>query len=250
MNYDGMSTAELLRNGVTLFDVLERCARTRRRQDRASDTLTDLFLIVEALGQRLRVLEWNESVAVPDDEESDHEPEQRRDISLHELMTLTDEEDDVALDDDDVTALRQRVRELEAQRGQWFRGIIAYTTAGCSTAEQITKKWMALIRRVCPEMLELIGTSQTAVARALGERRATTSAREKREFEAPMKRAGARGWRGGTGGLRTEQNRANCSKAQRGNRNRAKGHAAQSPPASGHPEAASSQKKHPQPKHP
>lgn len=226
MSYEGHSTVELLKEGHEKFDGIGKCAKTRRRRDRAFDQLTDLFLVVEALGRRLRLLEWDQRVDTSEDEDEAEPIELRREISLHELMSLTSEEDPVELDDDDIPALKRRIRDLEERCVGLFRGVIRYTTAGCSSAEQVTKKWLALIRRVDPDALADIGTSQTAVARVLGERRATTSAREKREFEEPMKRAGARGWRGGAGGLRSEQNRRNCAKAQRGNRNRANGHAA------------------------
>lgn len=229
MSFDGMSTDELMDQGHGCLDVLKRCTKTRRRRDKASDTLTDLFLIIEAIGLRLRVLQWDERVETSEDEEDDGELlEPRREVSLHDLMHLADGEDHTAIDDDaDVPALKRRIRELEERCTGLFRGVIRFTTAGCSTAEQVTKKWLALIRRVDPEALREIGMSQTDVARALGERRATTSAREIREFEILMKRSGARGWRGGSGGLRSEQNRRNCAKAQKGNRNRAKGHARQ-----------------------
>jgi len=220
---NGASTEELLRTARTCLDGLERSVKTRRRMDKASDLLTDLFIVIEHVGRRLRLIEWDERVAAEDDDEDASEP--RREVSLHELMIMGEEVDDAPLDDD-VPALHSRIRELEDRCTGMFRGVIRYTTRGCSTAEQVTKKWLALIRRVAPDSLQDLGTSQTAVARTLGERRATTSAREKREFELPMRLCGARGYRGGAGGLRSEQNRENCAKAQRGNSNRAKGHAA------------------------
>jgi len=221
---DGASTLELLATARACLDGLERSVKTRRRSDKASDHLTELFLAVEHVGRRLRLIEWNESVVTEDEEDEDQAFESRREVSLHELMSMSDDVEDDAELGDDVTVLRRRIQELECRCTDMFKAVIRYTTRGCTTAEQVRNKWLALVRRVDPEALRDIGMTQTAVARALGERRATTSAREKREFEAPLKLNGSRGYLGG--GLRSEQNRKNCAKAQRGNRNRATGHAA------------------------
>jgi hypothetical protein len=124
------------------------------------------------------------------------------------LMEVMGEDDD---------AHEERSLQLEC-----LRRIIRFTCHGCTSADAVTRKWLALVRRVDPSSLSGIGMSQTAVARALGERRATTSKREMRDFETLVIASGARGWRN-AGGTRSESNRRNCAKAQKGNRNRAKG---------------------------
>lgn len=219
----GLSNMELCELSTAASVDLRKHFQTRRSRDKAMNLCTVLFLLDAELAKRLGRLEFQQTVREEDDEEEQApEPGSRPEMSLYELMQIQDEaaaDDPEDLDEEDVPALKRRIRELEARCTGLFRGVIRFTTAGCRTAEAVTKKWLALIRRVDPEVLRELGMSQTDVARALGERRATTSAREKREFEAPMKRSGARGWRG-CGGLRTEENRANCARAQKGNRNR------------------------------
>ena len=221
-----LSTDELLLEGAKLFKALERCMKAGRRRDRASDMTTDLFLIVESLAKRLGTLEWNERVQSVDDEEDEQEHEPRVEVSLSEVLSLTAHAERYdGPEYEDLGEANKRIRELEAELAgkplEIMCGIIRYTTIGCKSAEAVIKKWLALVRRVDPGTLRDIGMGQTDVARALGERRATTSKREQREFEAPMKAIGARGWHG-TGGLRTQDNRDNCAKAQKGNRNRAR----------------------------
>ena len=243
---DSESTPGLLCQGIDLFKALDRCMKTRRRRDRASDMITDLFLIIDAIAKRSGALEWNERVSAPDDEEDDQEHEPRIEVSLSEALSLAarhEEFDDHEGEYNDLAEANSRIRELQARLLDSFRSFIRYTTVGCKSAEEVTKKWLAVVRRVDPHSLRDIGMSQTAVARALGERRATTSAREQREFEVPMKRSGARGYHG-TGGLRSQGNRDNCARAQRGNRNRATGHARQvSDEASGDPGIKATSKK-------
>lgn len=240
----GLSNVELCELSTAASVDLRKHFQTRRSRDKAMNLCTVLFLLDAEIAKRLGKLEFHQKVCEDEEGEDGLEPGARPEMSLHELMSLqedaglSDDPDDL---DEDVGALRQRIRELEGRCLGLFRGVIRFTTAGCRTAEAVTKKWLALIRRVDPEALRELGMSQTDVARVLGERRATTSAREKREFEAPMKRSGARGWRG-SGGLRSEENRANCAKAQKGNCNRRKGREAQQLNGSGYPEATSKQK--------
>ena len=204
----GASTEELIEAVRERLRVMERCAQTRRNRQQGTDALTDLFLCIEGLGRRLGLIEWDESVSAGDEDEDDLSLEPRREMSLHELMGTHAEEEE------------EEDEEAELQL-EHFRRIIRFTCRGCTSAEMVTKKWLALIRRVDPDSLQDIGMGQIDVARALGERRATTSKREQREFEGPMKASGARGWRN-AGGARTKTNRNNCAKAQRGNRNRTK----------------------------
>lgn len=223
----GLSNEELCELSTAASMDLRKHFMQRRARDKAMNLCTVLFLLDAEIAKRLGGVEFVQAVREDDEEdEADDDHGGRQEMSLHELMSMQEEADDAEDLDDDVPALKRRIKELEARCTGLFRGVIRFTTAGCRTAEQVTKKWLAMIRRVDPEALRDLGMSQTDVARALGERRATTSAREKREFEAPMKRSGARGWRG-CGGLRSEENRANCARAQKGNRNRAKGPKAQ-----------------------
>ena len=204
-----LSTAELFPHAATLLRQIEQSLKTRRGKDRACTALTDLFLAVNAIGQRMGKVEFVERPPSIEDEDEhqDSAAPRRAEMSLMEVMG-EDEDDD---------AHEERALQLEC-----LRRIIRFTCHGCSSADAVTRKWLALVRRVDPSSLSGIGMSQTAVARALGERRATTSKREMREFEAPVIASGARGWRN-AGGARSESNRRNCAKAQKGNRNRAKG---------------------------
>lgn len=201
---DGASTEELFEKTEALLQTMKQAMKTRRGRDRACTALTDMFLAVNALGVRLGAVEFVERApSMEDEDELPDRVEIRREVALTELLSEEDGDD-------------------HALKLEHFRSIIRYTCHGCGTADAVTRKWLALVRRVDPESLREIGMSQTAVARALGERRATTSKREMREFEAPVAASGARGWRN-AGGARSESNRRNCAKAQKGNRNRAKG---------------------------
>ena len=201
---DGASTEELFEKMDALLQTMKQAMKTRRGRDRACTALTDMFLAVNALGVRLGAVEFVERApSMEDEDELPDRVEIRREVALTELLGEEDEED-------------------HALKLEHFRRIIRYTCHGCDTADAVTRKWLAFVRRVDPESLREIGMSQTAVARALGERRATTSKREMREFEVPVAASGARGWRN-AGGARSESNRRNCAKAQKGNRNRAKG---------------------------
>ncbi|MDP1587734.1 MAG: hypothetical protein Q8M07_08335 [Prosthecobacter sp.] len=201
----GLSTAELFPHAATLLRQIEQSLKTRRGKDRACMALTDLFLAINAIGQRMGEVEFVERPPSIEDEDEGSSAPRRAEMSLMEVMG----------EDDD--AHEERALQLEC-----LRRIIRFTCHGCNSADAVTRKWLALVRRVDPSSLSGIGLSQTAVARALGERRATTSKREMREFEAPVIASGARGWRN-AGGARSEANRRNCAKAQKGNRNRAKG---------------------------
>lgn len=202
---EGMSNEELCEASAMTSGLILRHFRFRRGKTQAMDRCTQLFLLDSEISRRLGAMEFVQVVTV-DEDEDDREAEPRREMGVNELMG-------VAGTDDDEEAWEEHETRLDA-----LRRITQYLCHGCTSAEAVTRKVLALVRRVSPELLAEIGTSQTAVARALGERRATTSKREQREYEAPMKRAGARGVLGA--GTRGEGNREACRRAQMGNGNR------------------------------
>jgi len=200
----GMSNEELCEASAMTSGLILRHFRVRRGKTQAMDRCTQLFLLDSEISRRLGAMEFVQVVTV-EEEEDDREAEPRE-MSMTEMLAMTEtNEDDEAWGEHEL--------RLDA-----MRRIMQFLCHGCTSAEAVTRKLLALVRRVSPEMLAEIGTSQTAVARALGERRATTSKREQREFEAPMKRAGARGVLGA--GTRGEGNREACRRAQMGNGNR------------------------------
>lgn len=217
---EGLSTQELFDQGEEQWRRLRALVNSRRQRERALELVTDLFLTVENLSRRVGAMTYIERPVMVDDEDDDRSLEDR--VSMAELMNVAaDDDDDLAgIDSDDIESLRRRVSELSQRRLDHFRVFLAYFTSGCRQEHEVTKKLLACIRRVAPELLEKFGLSMADVARKLGETRAATSAREKR-LERTLRAAGARGVV--TAGARGQATSAACARAARGNSNRAGG---------------------------
>jgi hypothetical protein len=111
--------------------------------------------------------------------------------------------------------------DRRAQRLEDFHVFMSFCAQGSiSDPWQMFKNFLALLRRVAPEMLGNL--SQTELAAILGETKGAVSAREIRVVEAVQKRWGVKGFHG-FGGSKGENARAAFSAAQKGNQNRRTG---------------------------
>jgi hypothetical protein len=217
MEGEGLSTDELFTQAFAQLRQLKNRAVNRRGRDKAMELTTELFLSIDGIARHVGALSFTERpVAVEDDE--DDEVDER--MSMAELMHPGAGGED--LDDlpqvEDVEELRAQNDMLRKGRLSYFQDFLDYLAKGCKHEGEITRKALACIRRVRPQILVRLGLSQADVARKLGEVRATVSAREKREVEKLLKQAGARGVLGN--GARGAGTSAACAKAARGNKNR------------------------------
>jgi Xaa-Pro aminopeptidase len=106
-------------------------------------------------------------------------------------------------------------------RRQALEALIAYVTqAGVANLGGAFKNFLAMVRRIKPEALE--GITQADLALILGEKRATTSAREIARVEVLAQRMGVKGFHF-LGGTKPESTRARSAEAARGNSNRKTG---------------------------
>lgn len=231
---DGRSTEELLDalRGLVVrlrSNTVQRITNGQRprHRDETLQMVTDGFLLFNTLASRLAGLSYAETaVHVAEDEV----PERASEASLADLFSAPD-----LATTDRIEYLRRGMCECCAEKAAELRGElhdlqlrdfrVAFDlmVRGARDPEEVTKRVLAVTRRVMPEMLqEHFGLSQADVSRRLGETRATTSAREKRVIEAPLKKAGARGFKL-AGGARGEEHRKRCAQAQKGNTNRADG---------------------------
>lgn len=209
---EGMNHGELCGEGRRLLDLLQRRLETRRGRESAMEAATDVFLVVAEIAKRLGVTEF--LTRAPVEEETDEDDELERapaGVSLAELMRGgPGSGDGDEAEEDDEAALRLT----------HFRVFLDYLVLGCRHEQDVTRKVLAIVRRVRPDALATLGLSQADVARKLGERRATVSAREKRLVEAPLRLSGARGIL--SNGARGAATSAACARSARGNSNRRK----------------------------
>lgn len=235
---EGRSTAELFSEARAGLRELERLMEKRRNRDQASVLLTDTFTAVQEIAHRFAAVSGHfdsRPAARTEDEDErdgDHEP-----LGLVELFAhgLSEAEEAMAgrLSAEPPAHVREKVewyhrtyRSIEVVRAEHYRSFIDYIARGCTQVKQVAANLLTLSRRVRPESMKALGISQVEVSRKLGERRATTSAREKRLVETPLKANGSRGTHL-LGGTKTEEHRAKCRVAQKGNTNRRDAHARQ-----------------------
>lgn len=92
----------------------------------------------------------------------------------------------------------------------------------CRDLDIFVKTLASMYRRAKGDYIQGLGESQTDFGRKFDEVRATVQIREKTKIEEPLKEAGMKGFHL-MGGTKTEEHRARCQKAQRGNDNRKAG---------------------------
>jgi len=213
-----LSTEELFSQAFAQLRSLKNRVMGRRQRDKAMELVTELFLSVEGISRRVSQVSFVERPVVLDDEDDADGDTQ---VPMAELFSHADDHPVDELDTDDVHELREMVRALRKTRQEYFRLFLAYQVKGCRHERDVSKKVLAITRRVMPSLLTQFGLSQSAVGRKFGEGRANVSAREKRVVEATLKAAGARGVL--SNGARGAETSAKCAKAARGNKNRAGG---------------------------
>jgi hypothetical protein len=163
-----------------------------------------------------------------DGEDAAEDLEEPRELSMGEVLhgpvDPVEErlEEHLAKTERTLEDLNEAAVTLEQVRVFYFRLLVDYLVVGCRTPERVTEKVLAMVRRVRPESMRLLGVSQSDVGRRLGKGRATVHAREVRAVEKPLKESGARGYKL-LGGAKGEVQRENCRRAQMGNKNRVKG---------------------------
>lgn len=109
----------------------------------------------------------------------------------------------------------------EHARRQALEVLIEYVTqSGVANLGGAFKNFLAMVRRIKPAALE--GITQTDLAIILGEKKATTSAREIVRVERIAQAAGVRGFHF-LGGTKPESTRQRSAEAARGNTNRRDG---------------------------
>ena len=215
---EGLSTEELLAQGYAQMRQLKNLVATRRRREAALELVTDLFLTVNALSLRVGGMTFVERPVHHDDEDEDGEGER---MPMAELLPAHEpDEEHGDVEDLDEEGLRMLVIKLRRSRAEYYRTFLAWHVRGCKHERDVLRKFVAVARRLRPELLQQFGLSQADVGRKFGERRATVSAREKRVVEKPLKEAGARGVLGA--GARGDATRARNRKAAKGNKNRAR----------------------------
>lgn len=215
---DSRSTGELFTDGFDQLRKLRNRVETRRGREQAMELGTELFLTINAIVSRVAGITFTEApVAVEDDEEGEDNDGR---VSMAELMGHGAEEHagDEVEGIDDVEVLRQMVRDLQGTRLDYFRLLLAYFAQGCRHEVEVTKRIVAVVRRLSPHLLQQFGLSQADVARRFAETRAAVSVREKVRVERPLKEAGSRGIL--SNGARSEATSRACARAARGNQNR------------------------------
>jgi hypothetical protein len=224
---EGLSTSELFAEARAKLEALEPVIEARKNRGRACTLLADALLALQQIGVRLQAIggEFESRRVREADEEDDFEPadaaqvaEWEQQLSLGDLMAEESTEEEEAF----ASALNQPVEDV---RVMYFRKSLEFFTKGCTQADQVSVKVLAFVRRFRPDLLRaMLGKSgsQVMMSRKLGEKRATTSAREKRVVEKPLKEAGVYGYKG-TGSTKSEEHREKCRRAQQGNTNRRDG---------------------------
>lgn len=213
---DEMSAVELLDHLYAELRKLKNLVKARRRREKAMELVTEIFLIFEAAAKRVSGMTFSEGPVVVEDED---EQVEETGVPMAELFTGDDE--NVSIDADqvaDVDELRQIIRGLQRSRLDYFKILLAYFCKGCRQEIDVTKRVLAVVRRVNPALLQQFGLSQPAVGRKLGETRAAVSAREKTHVEKPLKAAGAKGVL--SNGARGQATSEACARAAKGNQNR------------------------------
>lgn len=209
---DGKTTEELFTEAGSLLGLLEKLTTSRRNRDKACTTLTDLYLVIEALARRVQQVEFSPAPVAIDDEDDDAEATR---LSMHDLL-------DAAVDPLEMEAAAEEGMTVRELRLHYFRAFLDFQVAGCRTFEEIMLKGIALVRRLRPEMLSRFGQSMAQVGRKTGRSRANIHALESRMVEDLLKLRGVRGFHG-LGGQRSEEHRRKCREAQKGNTNRRDG---------------------------
>lgn len=220
---EGRSTAELFAELRAGLRALETRMEKRHGRDQASALLSDCWVAMQEIAERFGSISphFSERPVAPVEDEEDMETRETGQVSLAEVLR-TDSDEEQELDEAMTAELHdfhaayesmQRVKVLH------FRQHLEFLTRGCRQAEDVARKVVAMVRRVQPELLRGLGISQVAVSRKFGEQRATTSAREKRVVEEPLRAVGAKGYLG-IGGTKTASHREKCRAAQQGNTNR------------------------------
>lgn len=234
MASEGMSSGDILDLAAAQVQRLKSLLKAGTSKDSYVMILTNLHVGIELLARRVQSVEWTGGkLAVQDDDEA--EAAHRRADEEQVAMALADVLADDWAADERTAELQEGVcegcaanvaelmRERSVQRKEDFVALMEYQTRGAKTPQEVAKRVLAITRRVKPEMLVThFGMSQSDVSRALGETRATVSAREKRVIEKPLKEAGVKGFKL-AGGVRTEAHRKRCAEAQKGNRHRHEG---------------------------
>lgn len=221
---EGRSTAELFQDARVCLRVLEEQMRKRSNRDRASMLLTDAYVALQEIGQRFAQVgpsfEGRRPNVEAEEEERQHQ-ERPAQVSLAELMSAsTHEEQEISvMMEQQVRDFRSEFEAIERVKLIHFRQFLEFMTQGCRQVTDVTRKVVAIARRVRPELLRELGMSQVEVSRKFGEQRATTSAREKRVVERTLKSNGTKGYQL-LGGVKSATHRENCRKAQQGNTNR------------------------------
>jgi hypothetical protein len=221
---EGRSTAELFNDLRSCVDALEKAIDKRRNRDRASTLLTDGFVAYQEIAERFAVVgpEFDSRPPAPEEEEEQMEMEMATPVSLAELMSISAvEEKELDL------MMRKRVKDfrleyetIERVKLIHFRQLLEFFVRGCRQVSDVTRKVVAIVRRVDTGLLKDLGMSQVEVSRKFNERRATTSAREKRHVEALLHKNGTKGYLL-RGGVKSDTHRRNCRKSAMGNTNRA-----------------------------
>lgn len=111
--------------------------------------------------------------------------------------------------------------EDEHSRMQALKALLEYVfQGGAANMGAAFKNLLAMVRRIKPEVLE--GITQTDLALILGERKATTSAREIARVEKVARALGVKGFHF-LGGTKPEATRRRSAEAAKGNTNRRDG---------------------------
>jgi hypothetical protein len=224
---EGLSTSELFVSVREKLRALEPVMEARRNRNRACTLLADAMLALQQIGVRLQAIggEFESRRPREADEEDDYESadaaqvaEWEQQLPLADLMGEEPTEEEAAFAD----AMNLPVEDV---RVMYFRKSLEFFCRGCTQADQVKLKVLSFARRFRPDLLRaMLGKegSQVMMSRKLGEVRATTSAREKRVVERPLKEAGIRGFKG-TGSTKSEEHREKCRRAQMGNTSRRDG---------------------------
>jgi hypothetical protein len=224
---EGLSTSELFDSARKKLDALEPVMEARKNRNRACALLADVMLELQQIGVRLqatggefearrpRALEDEDEFETTDAVQVAHWEQQ---MPLADLMGEESTEEEEAFAD----AMNMPVEDV---RVMYFRKSLEFFCRGRTQVGQVTTAVLSFVRRFRPDLLTAMlgkGSSQVMMSRKLDEQRATTSAREKRVVEQPLKDAGIRGYKG-TGSTKSEEHRDKCRQAQRGNTNRRDG---------------------------
>ncbi len=217
---DEMSAVELLDHLYAELRKLKNMVKTRRRRERAMELVTEMFLIFDAIAKRVGGMSFSEGLVAVEDED---EQADDRGVPMVALFTGADDAND--FDEDEIAnveELKQTIRALKLSRLEYYRLFIAYLCKGCRQEIDVSKRVVAIIRRVRPDLLEQFGITQPAVGRKFAQTRAAVSTREKALVEKPLRASGAKGFL--SNGARGEATSRACARAAKGNHNRKSKH--------------------------